>query len=105
MADEDTSTQEEHIRDEIRLFLQKNFPQIQMHGGIATITELDIEENHVAINLGDACNGCGLSPMTTRALKDRMTDELDTIESVSVSIGLDGLGDETERNESPDAPF
>ncbi|MFC4438347.1 MULTISPECIES: NifU family protein [Natrialbaceae] len=106
---ESTQSTEERVREAVSLFLQRNFPQIQAHGGDSSITDVDLDEGHVMINLGGACSGCGISPMTTQAIQSRLPNEVDEIDSVSVSTGFDGLPDEQpsfrDGSPAPDAPF
>jgi Fe/S biogenesis protein NfuA len=82
---------EDDLREEIGTFLQRNFPQIQMHGGSAAIQNLDRETGEVSIQLGGACSGCGISPMTIQAIKKRMVKEIPDIEDVHANTGM---GDE-----------
>ena len=96
---------EDEVRDAVSLFLQRNFPQIEAHGGDSSITALDLEDGHVEINLSGACSGCGVSPMTTQAIQRRLPGEIESIEHVSVTTGFDGLGGETSRDISDDVPF
>lgn len=111
MTDDDpVQSPEGRVRDEVRLFLRQNFPQIRMHGGEATITEVDLDENRVSINLSDACSGCGLSPMTITAIKQRLPQDIERIDSVAVSTGFEEYGTTADGAESsdrdvPDAPF
>ena len=108
------------LRDRITNFLRRNFPQIQMHGGSSSITHLDREEGVVHIQLGGACSGCGISPMTIQAIKTRMTQEIPEIDTVIADTGMDGGGHggapETEpfpgedtaeetTDDTPEAPF
>ncbi|MEF8900690.1 MAG: NifU family protein, partial [Halovenus sp.] len=100
-----------------------NFPQIQMHGGSAAIQNLDMEEGSVTVQLGGACSGCGISPMTIQAIKTRMAKEIPEIETVHASTGMDGgegmaggaggmspsfpggADGESDEDEGPEAPF
>ncbi|MFT4949281.1 MAG: Fe/S biogenesis protein NfuA [Natronomonas sp.] len=120
-----TDTQsEDDLREQITNFLRRNFPQIQMHGGSAAIQEIDRETGNVTIQLGGACSGCGISPMTIQAIKTRMTKEIPEIETVHASTGMggnegmsggaDGMspsfpgetrGGDVEDDEGPEAPF
>lgn len=85
---------EDDLREDIGNFLQRNFPQIQMHGGSAAISNLDRESGEVSIQLGGACSGCGISPMTIQAIKKRMVKEIPAIEEVHAKTGMDGKGGE-----------
>jgi Fe/S biogenesis protein NfuA len=117
---------EDELRERITNFLRRNFPQIQMHGGSAAIQDLDPEEGTVSIQLGGACSGCGISPMTIQAIKTRMTKEIPEIEEVHANTGtggnegmaggMGGGGDgmepsfpgessDGEEDEGPEAPF
>ncbi|WP_121741691.1 NifU family protein [Natronorubrum halophilum] len=96
---------EDEVREAVSLFLQRNFPQIQAHGGDSSITEVDLEEGRVSINLSGACSGCGVSPMTTQAIQRRLPNEVEAIDTVSVSTGFDGLSEGTSRDISDDVPF
>lgn len=80
------------LRERIRNFLRRNFPQIQMHGGNAAIEEIDRETGEVTIELSGACSGCGISPMTVQAIKARMTTEIPEIDTVHASTGVTGGG-------------
>ena len=91
------SAESDDLRDRISNFLRRNFPQIQMHGGSAAIQNIDREEGSVSIQLGGACSGCGISPMTIQAIKSRMTKEIPEIETVHADTGAaagggDGMG-------------
>lgn len=108
-------TREDAIREDVEQFLRQNFPQIKMHGGESTVTDVDPDAGHVTIRLSGACDGCGLSPMTVQALRTRLPDSVDAVDSVSVHTGMGGgtTGASTsstgfsrgEDSEAPDAPF
>ncbi|GAA0303551.1 NifU family protein [Halarchaeum salinum] len=109
------------LEDRVTSFLRRNFPQIQMHGGSASITNIDRESGEVDIQLSGACSGCGISPMTIQAIKARMTEEIPEIETVNADTGMGGEGghgggmspsfpgetsdDDAEDDEGPQAPF
>ena len=119
----ETEDTDDELRERITNFLRRNFPQIQMHGGSAAIQNIDREAGSVTIQLGGACSGCGISPMTIQAIKTRMTKEIPEIDTVHASTGMGGkegmaggaggmspsfpgetTGD-TEDDEGPQAPF
>ena len=104
---ESEQSPEDAVREDVSLFLRRNFPQIELHGGDSSVTEIDLEERRVAINLSGACDGCGVSSMTTQAIKQRLPAEIDAIDHVAVSTGLDGLAGEgsSGRNVPDDVPF
>ena len=120
-----TETQDDgnDLEERISNFLRRNFPQIQMHGGSAAIQNIDREEGSVHIQLGGACSGCGISPMTIQAIKSRMVKEIPEIEKVNAETGMGGDGghgggggmspsfpgetsdDGGDEDEGPQAPF
>lgn len=106
---------EEEFRDKIADFLRRNFPQIQMHGGDFAVPEVDPENGEVTIQLGGACEGCGISPMTVEALKTRLPRKIDAVTTVTVTgmggTSFDsGLSEPTPQSDpdsesGPEAPF
>lgn len=121
-TDTETETQEgDDLEERISNFLRRNFPQIQMHGGSAAIQNIDRETGEVSIQLGGACSGCGISPMTIQAIKSRMVKEIPEINQVHADTGMDGMGggggggmspsfpgessDDEGGDEGPQAPF
>ena len=104
---------EDDLRDRVSSFLMRNFPQIAMHGGSAAIREIDRETGEVWIQLGGACSGCGISPMTIQAIRSRMPREIPEITEVHADTGFGGgtpsfPGEGSGRDEGmdfPDAPF
>ncbi|WP_338740636.1 NifU family protein [Haloplanus salilacus] len=90
-ADDDP---EDELRERVTNFLRRNFPQIQMHGGSAAIQHIDMESGEVSIQLGGACSGCGISPMTIQAIKSRMVKEIPEITKVHADTGMEGMGGE-----------
>ena len=115
-----TETQDgDDLEERVMNFLRRNFPQIQMHGGSAAIQDIDRETGEVHIQLGGACSGCGISPMTIQAIKSRMVKEIPEITQVHAGTG-GGMGggmggtspsfpgetvDDEEDDEGPQAPF
>ena len=89
----ETTDADNDLRERITNFLRRNFPQIQMHGGSAAINHLDREKGEVTIQLGGACSGCGISPMTIQAIKSRMVKEIPEIETVHADTGMDAGAD------------
>jgi Fe-S cluster biogenesis protein NfuA len=101
----------EPLERRLERFVRRNFPQIEMHGGSAGIDAIDEERGEVWLTLSGACSGCGISPMTVRALEARMVSEFDEVREVHASTGFDfGFGsdgaDDTERRpDLSDVPF
>ncbi len=78
---------EKSLEERLDLFMRRNFPQIEMHGGDAGIEAIEEETGEVWISLTGACSGCGISPMTIQALKSRMVAEFEEIDAVHASTG------------------
>lgn len=81
--------------DKVDIFMQAEMPQIQMHGG-----DWDVDgftDGNISIELDGACGGCNISPMTVQALKNRMPDKIDRVETVSVEI----VNDEEDVTDGP----
>ncbi|MUV85850.1 NifU family protein [Natronomonas sp. CBA1123] len=95
---------ENDLRERIMAFLRRNFPQIEMHGGNAAIQQLDVDAGSVTIRLGGACSGCGVSPMTTQALKTRLVREIPEITQVDTETG-DGDAGTPRGFDADDVPF
>ena len=105
----ETTDADNDLRERITNFLRRNFPQIQMHGGSAAINHLDRESGEVNVELGGACSGCGISPMTIQAIKSRMVKEIPEIETVRAGGTSPSFPGETTDDggddEGPQAPF
>jgi Fe-S cluster biogenesis protein NfuA len=74
----------ESLERRTRNYLSNNVPQIQDHGGYFEIEDVDDETGEVTVAIGGACSGCGIAPMTMRAIRSRMPDEVDEISKVTV---------------------
>lgn len=94
---------DDDIKRHIDRVLQREFPQIAMHGGIAEVVGLDTDTGEVDIVLGASCNGCGISGMTMAALQRRIPAAVEEVTHVRVSetssFGSDG------RSDLSDVPF
>ncbi|WP_327053575.1 NifU family protein [Halomicrococcus gelatinilyticus] len=74
----------EGLERRTRSYLSNNVPQIQDHGGYFEIEDVDEETGEVTVAIGGACSGCGIAPMTMRAIRHRLPDEIDEISEVAV---------------------
>jgi Fe-S cluster biogenesis protein NfuA len=97
------------IRSKISLFLNRNFPQIAMHGGDAAIEDINEDTGEVWIRLGGSCSGCGISPMTIQAIRHRMVMEIPEITEVYTTAGggieFDPFGPQGGDEDYPEVPF
>lgn len=87
-ADGDPDSDDNPLEERIEQYLVRNFPQIQLHGGDAVIESLDEDAGEVWLRLTGACSGCGISPMTVVALKNRMVAQFDEISVVHAETGV-----------------
>ena len=74
----------EGLERQTRSYLSNNVPQIQEHGGFFEIQDVDEEAGEVTVAIGGACSGCGIAPMTMKAIRHRLPEELDEISKVNV---------------------
>jgi Fe-S cluster biogenesis protein NfuA len=74
----------ESLERRTRNYLSNNVPQIQEHGGHFEIEDVDEKSGEVTVAIGGACSGCGIAPMTMRAIRHRLPDEVDEISKVTV---------------------
>jgi Fe-S cluster biogenesis protein NfuA len=74
----------EGLERRTRNYLSDNVPQIQDHGGHFQIEDVDEATGEVTVSIGGACSGCGIAPMTIRAIEKRLPDEVDEVTSVTV---------------------
>ncbi|MFD1589461.1 NifU family protein [Halorientalis brevis] len=74
----------ESLERQARNYLSNNVPQIQEHGGHFEIEDADTESGEVTVAIGGACSGCGIAPMTMKAIKHRLPTEVDDISKVTV---------------------
>ena len=102
-ADADT------IASRVESFLMRNFPQISMHGGSAAVESVDEETGEVWLQLGGACSGCGISPMTIQAIQSRLPMDVEGVTTVHADTGFGAQPSFAGRDEGgerfPDAPF
>lgn len=104
------SSSDEELRTELESFLHRNIPQIQMHGGVAQIINVDTDDGIVEIHLGGRCDGCGLAPMTIDALRSQLIQTFAEIDEVIVQtrdmdVPPQTAGILSEDDEEFDAPF
>jgi Fe-S cluster biogenesis protein NfuA len=65
-----------------RNFLSNEVPQIQQHGGSFEVRS--VEDGTVTVAIGGACSGCGIAPMTMKAIERRLPAEVDEVSEVEV---------------------
>ncbi|MFB6126605.1 MAG: NifU family protein [Halolamina sp.] len=74
----------EGLEQQTREFLTSNVPQIQQHGGNFEIREVDEAAGEATVVIGGACSGCGIAPMTMKAIERRLPSSVDGLEDVEV---------------------
>jgi Fe-S cluster biogenesis protein NfuA len=72
------------IERQARSFLSDNVPQIQQHGGYFEIRDVDEDDGRLTVAIGGACSGCGIAPMTMRAIENRLPDNVTDLSKVEV---------------------
>ncbi|MFC6953768.1 NifU family protein [Halorubellus litoreus] len=92
---------DQDVIEAIDRFLAFNFPQIAMHGGESYVEAVDLDAGHAVLALDGACDGCGLSPMTTAAIQQRLPAEIPEIATIEVRVGTD----QTAQAGAGDVPF
>lgn len=83
-------TEQNELEESVDSFLLSNFPQIKMHGGEFQIVEADPTDGYVKIRLTGACSGCGISPMTKEAIRNRLPNNIEGVKMVNVETGGEG---------------
>jgi Fe-S cluster biogenesis protein NfuA len=74
----------DELERQIRTFLSSEIPQIQEHGGHFEIEDVDDETGDVTVVIGGSCSGCGIAPMTMKAIEQRLPGEIDAVSNVTV---------------------
>lgn len=72
------------LENEVYEVLERELPQIRMHGGTAEVADVDLQEGAVTVVLGGTCTDCGLAPMTVEVLKRKLVEEVSTLTTVTV---------------------
>lgn len=74
----------EGLERRTRSYLSNEVPQIQQHGGNFEIREIDEEAGTATVVIGGACSGCGIAPMTMKAIERRLPESVEGLENVEV---------------------
>ncbi|GAA5473311.1 Fe/S biogenesis protein NfuA [Haloarcula hispanica] len=74
----------EGLERQTRNYLSNNVPQIQQHGGNFEVREVDESAGTATVAIGGACSGCGIAPMTMKAIEQRLPKSVDGLEDVEV---------------------
>jgi Fe-S cluster biogenesis protein NfuA len=72
------------IERQARNFLSDNVPQIQQHGGFFEVRDVDEDDGKITVAIGGACSGCGIAPMTMKAIRNRLPDHVEDLSEVEV---------------------
>jgi len=73
-----------NIERKTRTYLSDNVPQIQEHGGHFEVRDVDESDGKVTVAIGGACSGCGIAPMTIKAIENRLPDHVDELSEAEV---------------------
>lgn len=74
----------EGLERRTRSYLSDNVPQIQDHGGNFEIRDVDEDAGRVTVAIGGACSGCGIAPMTMKAIEHQLPQDVGEISDVEV---------------------
>ncbi|AFK21226.1 hypothetical protein E6P09_17325 (plasmid) [Haloferax mediterranei ATCC 33500] len=74
----------EGLERQARNYLNNNVPQIQQHGGNFEVRDINEEEGTATVAIGGACSGCGIAPMTMKAIERRLPESVTGLEDVEV---------------------
>jgi Fe-S cluster biogenesis protein NfuA len=77
------------IEQQARQFMDSEIPQIKQHGGSFEIREVDPTAGTATVAIGGACSGCGIAPMTMKAIKRQLPARVDGLDAVEV-VRADG---------------
>jgi Fe-S cluster biogenesis protein NfuA len=72
------------LERQTRSYLGNNVPQIQEHGGNFQIEDIEEDNGEVTVSIGGACSGCGIAPMTIKAIERRLPVEVDGVSAATV---------------------
>jgi Fe-S cluster biogenesis protein NfuA len=81
---EDAGISAEGLERRTRNFLSNNVPQIQAHGGNFEVRAVDEAAGSATVAIGGACSGCGIAPMTMKAIEERLPESVDGLDDVEV---------------------
>ena len=79
------------LAQQTQRFIENEVPQIEQHGGSFEVTEIDEAAGTATVAIGGACSGCGIAPMTMKAIQKRLPESVDGLENVDV-VRADGSG-------------
>ena len=74
----------EGLERRTRSYLSDNVPQIQEHGGNFEVRDVDEDAGRVTVAIGGACSGCGIAPMTMKAIEHQLPEDVGEISEVEV---------------------
>ena len=74
----------EGLERQARNYLSNNVPQIQQHGGNFEVRDVDEAAGTATVAIGGACSGCGIAPMTMKAIERQFPASVDGLEQVEV---------------------
>lgn len=74
----------EGLERQTRNYLSNEVPQIQQHGGNFEIRDVDEQAGTATVEIGGACSGCGIAPMTMKAIERRLPESVEALEDVNV---------------------
>ncbi|MFH5797393.1 NifU family protein [Haladaptatus sp. CMAA 1911] len=86
----ETTATDDGLKSRVERWLTAQMPIIQMHGGTSAVRKADPESGEVVIELGGACGGCSITPITSQNIEVELLKKFDEVDDVSVRIADDG---------------
>lgn len=88
----DAAESADDLTSRVERWLTAQMPIIQMHGGTSAVRKADPESGEVVIELGGACGGCSITPITSQNIEVELLKKFDEVDDVTVRIADDGTG-------------
>ncbi|EFW92144.1 nitrogen-fixing NifU domain protein [Haladaptatus paucihalophilus DX253] len=86
----DAAESADDLTSRVERWLTAQMPIIQMHGGTSAVRKADPESGEVVIELGGACGGCSITPITSQNIEVELLKKFDEVDDVTVRIADDG---------------
>ncbi|GAA0248165.1 NifU family protein [Haladaptatus pallidirubidus] len=97
----ETEATDSDLKSRVERWLTAQMPVIQMHGGTSAVRKADPDDGEVVIELGGACSGCSITPITSQNIEVELLKEFEEVEDVTVRIAEDGTSQwKTDQSES-----
>ncbi|SIQ72444.1 Fe-S cluster biogenesis protein NfuA, 4Fe-4S-binding domain [Haladaptatus litoreus] len=86
----ETEATDSDLKSRVERWLTAQMPIIQMHGGTSAVRKADPDDGEVVIELGGACSGCSITPITSQNIEVELLKKFEEVDDVTVRIADDG---------------